>query len=168
MAAMGRFFRATLWSSAIALLAAQLVRFDRSNPAVRGDLSAPPAVKDALERSCYDCHSNQTRWPWYSGVAPVSWWVHYEVEEGRRRLNFSAWTDYASDPGTKDQKLDEVGRLIASDAMPPWYYRATHPGARLTPLERAAITRWIANEKSSHPSPAYPSSPGERSAGNAG
>jgi hypothetical protein len=168
MAAMGRFFRATLWSSAIALLAAQLVRFDRSNPAVRGDLSAPPAVKDALERSCYDCHSNETRWPWYSGVAPVSWWVHYEVEEGRRRLNFSAWTDYASDPGTEDQKLDEVGRLIATDAMPPWYYRATHPGARLTPLERAAITRWIAREKSSHPSSAYPSSTGERSAGNAG
>ena len=147
---MGRALRATLWLSAIALLAAQLVRFDRSNPPVRGDLSATAVVKDAFQRSCYDCHSNETRWPWYSGVAPVSWWVHYEVEEGRRRLNFSEWTDYASDPGTEDQKLDEVERLIASDAMPPWYYRATHPDAPLTPDERAAIARWIVDEKSSH------------------
>ena len=69
-------------------------------------------------------------------------------------MNFSSWTDYTSDPGTEDQKLDEVARLIASDAMPPWYYRAMHPGAHLTPSERAAITRWIADEKSSHASPA--------------
>ena len=152
MAAMGRFFRATLWSSAIALLAAQLVRFDRSNPAVRGDLSAPPAVKDALERSCYDCHSNQTRWPWYSAVAPFSWWINREVAEGRRRLNFSSWTDYTSDPGTEDQKLDEVARLTAGREMPPWYYLAMHPEARLTSGERLAITQWIAGEKSSHAS----------------
>ena len=68
------------------------------------------------------------------------------------RLNFSSWTDYTSDPGTEDQKLDEAARLIASGAMPPWYYRATHPGARLTPVDRAAITRWIADAKSSHAS----------------
>jgi len=139
-----------LWSAAIAIVAAQFVRLDRSNPNVNGDLSAPPVVKDAIERSCYDCHSNQTRWPWYSAVAPFSWWIHYEVGEGRRRLNFSSWTDYTSDPGTEDQKLDEVARLIASDGMPPWYYRAMHPGARLTQVERAAITRWIVDEKSSH------------------
>ena len=68
------------------------------------------------------------------------------------RLNFSSWTDYTSDPGTEDQKLDEAARLIASGAMPPWYYRAMHPGARLTPVDRAAITRWIADAKSSHAS----------------
>ena len=68
------------------------------------------------------------------------------------RLNFSSWTDYTSDPGTEDQKLDEAARLIASGAMPPWYYRAMHPGACLTPADRSAITRWIANEKSSHAS----------------
>lgn len=137
-------------------MAAQFVRVGHSNPAVPAnpavpdDLSAPPAVKDALARSCYDCHSNQTRWPWYSAVAPFSWWIHYEVDEGRRRLNFSAWTDYTSDPGTEDQKLDEIVRLIASGAMPPWYYRAMHPGARLAQGERAAITRWVVEEKSSH------------------
>ncbi len=67
-------------------------------------------------------------------------------------MNFSSWTDYTSDPGTEDQKLDEVARLIANGAMPPWYYLAMHPGARLTPGERIAITRWIAGEKSSHTS----------------
>jgi uncharacterized membrane protein len=148
-AATGHTFRAILWFATIALLVAQLVRPDRSNPAVNGDLSAPPAVKDAIQRSCYDCHSNQTRWPWYTAVAPCSWWIHHEVAEGRRRMNFSSWTDYTADPGTEDQKLDEIARLIASDAMPPWYYRAMHPGARLTSGERDAITRWIAGEKSS-------------------
>jgi hypothetical protein len=83
-------------------------------------------------------------------LAPLSWWIHHEVEEGRRRMNFSSWTDYTSDPGTEDQKLDEAARLIASNAMPPWYYRAMHPAARLTSAERDAITRWIAGEKSSH------------------
>jgi Haem-binding domain len=147
---MGRFFPAILCSAAIALLVAQFVRLDRSNPRVDGDLSAPAVVKEALQRSCYDCHSNQTRWPWYSAAAPLSWWIHYEVDEGRRRLNFSSWTDYVSDPGTEDQKLNEIAHLIANDAMPPWYYRAMHPDARLTPPERAAITRWIVDEKSSH------------------
>jgi hypothetical protein len=147
-----RAFRAILWSAAIAILVAQFVRPARSNPHVQGDLAAPPAVKDALERGCYDCHSNQTRWPWYSAVAPLSWWIHHDVDEGRRRLNFSSWTDYASDPGTEDQKLDEVARLIANRAMPPWYYLAMHPEARLTSDERIAIMRWIADEKSSHAS----------------
>ena len=145
-----RAFRAILWSSAIAILIVQFVRPDRSNPAVSGDLSAPPVVKDAIQRSCYDCHSNQTRWPWYSAVAPFSWWINHEVGEGRMRLNFSSWTDYASDPGTEDHKLDEVARLIRNLSMPPWYYVAMHPRARLTSAESAAITRWVADEKSSH------------------
>ena len=62
-------------------------------------------------------------------------------------MNFSSWADYTSDPGTEDQKLDEAARLIASNAMPPWYYRAMHPGARLTQGERAAIARWVVEEK---------------------
>ena len=129
------------------------MRPNHSNPAVQGDLSGPLIIKNALERSCYDCHSNQTRWPWYSGLAPLSWWIHHEVEEGRRRMNFSSWTDYTSDPGTEDQKLDEVTRLTAGRAMPPWYYLAMHPEARMTSGERLAITQWIAGEKSSHASP---------------
>jgi uncharacterized membrane protein len=140
---------AIIWSTAIAIQAAQLIRLDRSNPSVHGDLSAPPKVKGVLQQSCYDCHSNRTRWPWYSAVAPFSWWIHHEVDEGRRRLNFSSWTDYASDPGTEDQKLEEIAHLIASRSMPPWYYCAMHPGARLTQNQRAAIARWIAAERSS-------------------
>jgi len=147
-----RAFRAILWLAVIAVLVAQLLRPVRSNPGVSGNLSAPAVVKDALTRACYDCHSNQTQWPWYSAVAPFSWWIHYEVDEGRRRLNFSAWTDYTSDPGTEDQKLDEVMRLIANHAMPPWYYLAMHPRVQLTSVERDAITRWIADEKSAHAS----------------
>ncbi len=136
------------------MLAAQLVRFERANPPVQHDLSAPPKVKDALRRACYDCHSNETGWPWYSAVAPVSWWVHHDVYEGRRRLNFSAWDDYASDPGTEERKLTEIARLVGNREMAPWYYRGMHRQARINAAQRDAIVRWIASEKSTLSSPA--------------
>jgi hypothetical protein len=154
---MSRALRAIALSAAVVFIAVQLVHPDRPNPPVQGDLSAPPAVKDAIVRACYDCHSNQTRWPWYSAVAPVSWWIHYEVKEGRNRMNFSSWTDYTSDPGSEDRKLDEIARLTASGSMPPWYYLAMHPTAHLSEADRTAITRWIDGEKDAH-------APSERSA----
>ena len=125
----------------------QLVRYPRTNPPVRGDLSAPAPVKTLLRRACYGCHSNETRWPWFSAIAPASWLTHYDVAEARRRLNFSEWSDYAYDPGTKEQKLKEMANMIASDAMPPWYYRAMRPNARLSDAAKAAILRWIAQER---------------------
>jgi hypothetical protein len=135
--------------AALALVAAafglmQLVHYPRTNPPVSGDMDAPPAIRAALRRACYNCHSNETRWPWYSAVAPASWLTHYDVTEGRRRLNFSEWTDYAYDPGTLAHKLDEMAKLISSREMPPWYYRAIHPEARLDRSQREAILRWIA------------------------
>jgi hypothetical protein len=129
------------------LVAAEFVHPAFADPPTR-ELTAPAPVRRILERGCYDCHSDQTRWPWYSRVPPISFWIRREVDEGRQRLNFSAWTDYASDPGSEDQKLDEIARLLKSGAMPPWYYAAMHPDARLSDSERAAITRWIADEKS--------------------
>lgn len=72
-------------------------------------------------------------------------------------MNFSSWTDYTSDPGSEDQKLDEIARLTASGSMPPWYYRAMHPSAHLSEADRTAITRWIDGEKAAH-------APSERSA----
>src|SRR5260370_21785207 len=77
--------------AAVALIVAQFFRVDRSNPPVASDLRAPPDVKGILRRACYDCHSNETRWPWYTHVAPVSWLMAYDVHEGRHRLNYSNW-----------------------------------------------------------------------------
>ena len=132
------------WPGIVAaiLIAIQFVPVDRRNfPATDGP-PAPVPVKTALRGACYDCHSNQTRWPWYSAVAPVSWWAAHEVNEGRRRLNFSAWSDYASDPGTESQKLDEIADFVASGAMAPWYYRALHQEARLPKQQRAQVVNW--------------------------
>jgi len=133
------------------LAAAQFERFPRTNPPVHGQLGAPAAIESILRRACYDCHSNETEWPWYSGVAPASWWIYHHVSEGRRRLNFSEWNDYASDPGTKAQKLDEIAKLVRSRTMPPWYYRLSHPRARLSGQDRDAIVRWVADENSATP-----------------
>jgi heme-binding protein len=124
------------------IVAAQFAPVELKNPPVRSELTAPPEIKSVLRRACYDCHSNETRWPWYTHVAPASWVIRDHVLEGRRRLNFSVWGDYAYDPGTEAQKLNEIAKFATNGKMPPWYYWATHPGARLTRIEREAVARW--------------------------
>src|SRR3954468_23474828 len=89
------------------VVAAQCIRVDHSVPPARHDLIAPPDVDAVLRMACYDCHSNQTHWPWYTEIAPISWLAQRDVDNGRRRLNFSEWDDYASDPDTAAHKLDE-------------------------------------------------------------
>lgn len=122
--------------------AAQFVQRAGTNPPATGDLLAPVAVKSVLRRACYDCHSNETRWPWYSAVAPLSWLIHRDVTAGRRRLNFSEWDDYSSDPGTVSQKLEEISQSVARGDMAPCYYQVLHPSARLTATDRQTIIGW--------------------------
>jgi len=74
----------------------QLWPAGRSNPPVAGELAGPPEVKAILARCCYDCHSNETRWPWYAYVNPVAFFVVHDTDEGRRKLNFSIWESYSS------------------------------------------------------------------------
>jgi hypothetical protein len=127
---------------AAAFAALQCVPVDRSNPAVHGDLVAPPEVKAALRRACFDCHSNETTWPWYSQMAPLSWLMARDVKRGRQRLNFSDWADYASDPETQQRKLDQIVESVRRGDMAPWYYRVLHSGARLDPSQGEVILRW--------------------------
>jgi hypothetical protein len=124
-----------------------MVRPNLDHPPERNRLDAPPEVRPILYRACYDCHSNQTQWPWYSRIAPVSWIVAHHVREGRDHLNFSEWGDYLSDPETAIQKLDEIKKLVRNDAMPPWYYRITHPPARLDANDRQALIAWTEKER---------------------
>src|SRR5262249_46609992 len=97
-------------------------------------------------RACYDCHSNETSWPWYSAVAPASWVIHRDVSEGRRRMNLSSWADYAEDPGTLVQKLDEIRKAVVSGDMAPRYYLALHPRGRLSESDRATLLSWVTDE----------------------
>jgi hypothetical protein len=138
--------RKVLVALACVFAGAQAIRFGHTNPPATGELAAPPFVQRTLRHSCYDCHSNETSWPWSANLAPISWLVHYDVTEGRRRLNFSSWDAYASDPGTRIQKLKNIQRAMATDDMPPWYYRLLHPDTRLSESQRKVVVRWVAEQ----------------------
>jgi hypothetical protein len=127
-----RFAAVGLIAIMVLLIAAQFVPYGRNhtNPSVL----AEPAWKSAQTRTlffraCGDCHSNQTVWPWYSNLAPVSWLVQRDVQEGRREFNVSEW-------GRSKNKADEAAETIQKGSMPPWFYIALHPSAKLSPSER--------------------------------
>ena len=126
---------------AVAFAVAQLKPVGLTNPPSNGELSAPSEVNAILRRSCYDCHSNETRWPWYSHVAPSSWMVLHDVERGRKEVNFSQWGGYY--PRTRQRKLEWMRRALEDRVMPPESYTLMHPGARLSADDRARLQRWI-------------------------
>lgn len=126
----------------ILLLIVQLIPVDRTNPPGEGEIGTPPQVAAILQRACYDCHSNQTVWPWYSKIAPVSWLIARDVHEGRKELNFSVWSSYSDK--RKQKKLRETGKEVSEGDMPPWYYVALHPEARLSDADLQTIRAWAA------------------------
>jgi hypothetical protein len=119
----------------VAFLAIQLVPYGRShtNPPVTAEPTwDSPQTRDLAARACFDCHSNQTDWPWYTNIAPVSWLTQRHVDEGRVKLNFSTW-------GTGRQVTQSIGRQINSGEMPPWDYLLLHQAARLGDAEKAQL-----------------------------
>lgn len=122
------------------LLVIQFVPVGRTNPAVVGEVQAPERVMAVLRQSCYDCHSNETVWPWYSRVAPMSWFVADHVHEGREHLNFSAWS--RMNPGERAEAREEVWEEVAEGEMPLASYLWLHGDARLDEGDRAALRAW--------------------------
>ena len=145
--------RKILTTAAIAicgfLLIAQVITIQHTNPALKGDLAAPPQIKSLLRRACYDCHSNETRWPWYTYVAPVSWLIEHDVERGRQELNFSEWGSYYL--ATRRRKLQWMDRALREENMPSWTYRILHPGTGLTERDLLVLEQWIEAEISNQP-----------------
>lgn len=125
---------------AVVFLAIQLVPAGRTNPAVTKSLEAPKEVLDILQRSCFDCHSNESRWPWYAYVAPVSWLVVHDVDEGRRELNFSHWGDMPQ--GKRDSKASSMIEEIEEGKMPLGPYLWMHGDAKLSPADVDVLRRW--------------------------
>jgi hypothetical protein len=123
-----------------AFLAIQLVPVERTNPPVETEVPAPPEVRAVLRRACYDCHSHETRWPWYSRVAPASWLIGHDVREGREELNFSTWNRLASKKQVK--AMQESWEEVEEGEMPPWFYLPPHPEARLSPEDREVLRAW--------------------------
>ena len=119
----------------------QLVPFGRDHtnpPVVQEPKWDSPATRELAERACFDCHSNETVWPWYSNIAPVSWLVAQDTYEGRDHLNFSDWV-----PG--DIELDELHRVINEARCRPRKYTVIHAGARLTDAERQQLLQGLQN-----------------------
>lgn len=132
-------------AAAIAVAALiQLVPVKRDNPPVRSEVPAPPEVKSILEHSCYDCHSNRTKWPWYSHVAPVSWLVSRDVHGGRHEVNFTDWPVFDQDE--QGHILDHIVKQLQRRAMPLPIYLTMHPKARLSEDERQRVIRWAKGE----------------------
>jgi len=132
-------------AAAIVFGALQLFNPSRANPPVKSDFIAvmapPDGIGQMLRASCYDCHSHETRWPWYSRIAPISWSVARDVEEGRGNLNLSTWTTNDLDHAVR--KLGSMSDDIQNGDMPMKKYTLIHRDARLTVDQRKQLTDWL-------------------------
>ena len=131
----------------------QLTNLGRTNPAVAAGhdffsgTNAPPAeISTMLRNACYDCHSYETRLPWYGHVAPVSWWLANHVLEGRQHLNFSHWPH--DDPRRAAKWFRRIADTVDSGDMPLPGYDRMHPAARLDAVQRSNLVEWAQSEAS--------------------
>ncbi len=118
------------------LIAIQLVPYgtDHINPAVVVEPAwDTPKTRKLFFRTCADCHSHETKWPWYSHIAPVSWLVASDVDEGREHFNISMWEIQAKNEG------DEAAKAFREKEMPPWFYKIPHPEAKLSVQEAGQL-----------------------------
>ena len=136
---MSRFRTILMWTGLgllVVLVAIQFIPYgrDHTNPAGGRPIAwDSPRTEQLMAGACMDCHSNLTKWPWYSNVAPVSWLVQRDVDEGRRELNVS----------TGEVEVEEMIETIREGSMPPWQYKPTHPGGRLSDQEKGELIRGL-------------------------
>lgn len=114
----------------------------------------PPAVKAILAESCYDCHSDNTRYPWYTNVQPVGWWMQQHVDEGVSKFNFSRFGAYDAKRARK--KLEEVIKEMKDGEMPLPSYLITHSQAKLTAIQIQEVVDWADGIRTLIPAPAVP------------
>ncbi len=125
----------------------QLVPYGHAHtnpPVVAEPQWASPQTRDLAMRACYDCHSNDTQWSWYSSIAPMSWLIQHDVEEGRSRLNFSQWN-------VPQRESRGASREVERGTMPQWYYVLLHPSANLTADEKQTLVQGLRSLADSAP-----------------
>jgi len=123
----------------------QLVPYGRDHqnpPVVAVATFDSPATQTLVANTCYDCHSDQTKWPWYSNIAPVSWLVQHDVEEGRQNMNFSEWS---SNSLVSQELFSAAAQIVSEGKMPPFYYAWLHPLAQLSAASRAQLVTGLQN-----------------------
>jgi hypothetical protein len=139
-----------LWGGlgTIAVLALiQAIPYGRShtNPPVVAEPNwDSPRTRELAVRACFDCHSNQTVWPWYTNIAPVSWLAQSDVSSGRSTLNFSEWN-------RPQESAGDAAAVARDGSMPPWQYKIIHPKARLSSAETAELAQGLERTLGSSP-----------------
>jgi len=131
----------TLIGLVIVVAVLQFIPVKRTNPPISWDINAPENVSGILRTSCYDCHSNETRWPWYTYIAPVSFLIASDVNEGRKRLNFSEWDKY--DNKKREKKLDGIIEVVEEGEMPLSIYTIIHKDAILDTEKINILKEWV-------------------------
>jgi len=138
---MGRIFKVVVILLILAFVGIQFIDVEKTNPPVTAEIQAPQEVKNIIRKSCYDCHSNETVWPWYSNVAPVSWFISDDVNSGRKHLNFSDWERY--NDVKKEKKMNDVWEQVNEGEMPLKAYTYMHPGTELDLTQKGIIKKWV-------------------------
>ncbi len=136
----------TLFIFLLVFIAMQFIQTDKSNKIVSKDLEirASTNVMTLFKKSCYDCHSNETKWPWYSNIAPFSWVISSNVKNARAGVNFSIWQSYTKEE--KEKKLKRMFRTVYA-SMPLQSYVRFHEEADLTREQRTMIRDWTGVKK---------------------
>ena len=133
------------------LLAIQSIRIDKTTEPVNPETdfialtSANSEVAGMLKTACYDCHSNQPTYPWYTNIAPVSWWIKHHIDEGSHHLNFSIWGTYKEK--RKNHKLDECIEMVEEGEMPMSSYTIMHGEAKLTDAQKMQLVEFFKAQK---------------------
>lgn len=131
----------------ILLILIQFIRVDQTNPESIMEsnyfivASVPSQIQSIMTESCFDCHSNQTIYPWYSKVAPVSWFLNQHIKEGRKKINFSEWDAYSTEDQVKI--MEECIEEIKENKMPLKSYVLIHSKAKLSNEEKDALIQWF-------------------------
>jgi len=134
----------------ILLVLIQFVRIDKTNPKIIPEndfinITNPSEdIAMVLKNSCYDCHSNESTYPWYTNIAPISWWIKHHINEGRRHINFSEWGDYPLDK--LNHKLEECYEEIEEGKMPMTSYTIAHPDAKMTTEQKNKLKEWLTTQ----------------------
>ena len=138
---MGRIINIIFIIVLLALLGIQFIPIKKTNPIITQDIQAPMEVKSILRNSCYNCHSNETKWPWYSNFAPVSWMIINDVDDARNKMNFSTWNKISFEK--KEELKKDIWDEIRQEDMPLTLYTYVHPESKLDLLQKNIIKKWI-------------------------
>lgn len=144
---MKKFFKRLFLLLLVAFIAIQFFRPEKNTSEgvspndITTKYKVPDDVMAVLKTSCYDCHSNNTVYPWYSNIQPVAWWLKDHIDEGKKELNFSEFASYRI--GRQYRKLEEINGEIKEGKMPLSSYTVIHTDAKLSDQQKLAVANWV-------------------------